>query len=507
MSPLAVDIWVYVLAAYVVVSATLFIVARFSPYEWVNPHPCNVDSGIVENQFSLANSFWFTVVTLMKQGCDLNPKAYSTRIIGAIWWFFTLILISSYTANLAAFLTVERMITPIESVEDLAAQSKISYGTLDGGSTQTFFRDSKIQTYQKMWKFMETYADQVFMKTYDDGVQKVLEGNYAFLMESPMLDYKVQRDCNLTQVGGLLDSKGYGIATPMGSPWRDRISLTILDLQEKGVIQSLYDKYWKSPGLTCIRDEIKNKDGKASALGLDNIGGVFVVLLFGLAFAVFTAMMEFMWFSRRSRATTSSFSYCGEMKEEFKYAIKCGSSRQRPRLRRQCSRCVDDDLPNQNTVVPYVSDHLLSSRIISGGYESDKELSLDHMNRPSSRTDFRSGVRHLTCHPAPPQFNHPCHLVHGGRDHSHHRSGIHGGHQCNHIESSLSGPLMPPPPPPPLHTPLHPGSKSKDLLQNHIPGGNNPHPPPPSSSTPPSPRRMMDFVNDGRLSVGHHLHH
>ena len=40
MSPLAVDIWLYVVAAYVLVSATLFIVARFSPYEWTNPHPC-----------------------------------------------------------------------------------------------------------------------------------------------------------------------------------------------------------------------------------------------------------------------------------------------------------------------------------------------------------------------------------------------------------------------------------------------------------------------------------
>lgn len=90
--------------------------------------------------FIFCFSFWFTIVTLMHQGCDLNPKATSTRIIGAIWWFFTLIMISSYTANLAAFLTVERMITPIESVEDLAEQSKISYGTLEGGSTMTFFR-------------------------------------------------------------------------------------------------------------------------------------------------------------------------------------------------------------------------------------------------------------------------------------------------------------------------------------------------------------------------------
>lgn len=74
MNPLAVDIWLYVLAAYVLVSITMFIVARFSPYEWHNPHPCDVENYLVENQFSLANSFWFTIGTLMQQGSDLNPK-------------------------------------------------------------------------------------------------------------------------------------------------------------------------------------------------------------------------------------------------------------------------------------------------------------------------------------------------------------------------------------------------------------------------------------------------
>ena len=62
------------------------------------------------------------------------------RIVGGTWWFFTLIIISSYTANLAAFLTVERMVSPIENAEDLAKQTDISYGTIMGGSTMTFFR-------------------------------------------------------------------------------------------------------------------------------------------------------------------------------------------------------------------------------------------------------------------------------------------------------------------------------------------------------------------------------
>ncbi|XP_057338870.1 glutamate receptor ionotropic, kainate 2-like isoform X2 [Microplitis mediator] len=326
MNPLAVEIWLYVLAAYMLVSFTLFVMARFSPYEWNNPHPCLAESDVIENQFNVSNSFWFITGTFLRQGSGLNPKATSTRIVGGIWWFFTLIIISSYTANLAAFLTVERMITPIENAADLAEQTEISYGTLEGGSTMTFFRDSKIGIYQKMWRFMEAKRSTLFVSSYEEGIKRVLEGNYAFLMESTMLDYAVQRDCNLTQIGGLLDSKGYGIATPKGSPWRDKISLAILELQEKGVIQILYDKWWKNTGDVCNRDE-KSKENKANALGVENIGGVFVVLLCGLALAILVAILEFCWNSKKN--TQSDRSLCAEMASELRFALRCGSQ-QRP---------------------------------------------------------------------------------------------------------------------------------------------------------------------------------
>ena len=61
------------------------------------------------------------------------------RIIGGAWWFVVLIMITSYTANLAAFLTIEKLLTPIESADDLVSQSEIAYGTLDSGSTQAYF--------------------------------------------------------------------------------------------------------------------------------------------------------------------------------------------------------------------------------------------------------------------------------------------------------------------------------------------------------------------------------
>ena len=39
---------------------------------------------------------------------------------------------------------------------------------------------------------------------------------YAFLMESTTIEYNIERECDTTQIGGLLDSKGYGIALPPG---------------------------------------------------------------------------------------------------------------------------------------------------------------------------------------------------------------------------------------------------------------------------------------------------
>ena len=67
-----------------------------------------------------------------------------------------------------------------------------------------------------MWNFMSSMRPSVFVNTTKAGIEKVKKGQYAYLLESTMNDYITQRDCELMQVGGLLDSKGYGIGTPRG---------------------------------------------------------------------------------------------------------------------------------------------------------------------------------------------------------------------------------------------------------------------------------------------------
>lgn len=54
------------------------------------------------------------------------------------------------------------------------------------------------------------------VKNVEEGIQRVLTSDYAFLMESTTIEFVTQRNCNLTQIGGLIDSKAYGVGTPMG---------------------------------------------------------------------------------------------------------------------------------------------------------------------------------------------------------------------------------------------------------------------------------------------------
>ena len=61
------------------------------------------------------------------------------------------------------------------------------------------FRDSKVEMYQKMWRYMESNTPNTFTHSYEREVEAVLNGSYAFLGESTMLHYLVQVHIDCTK--------------------------------------------------------------------------------------------------------------------------------------------------------------------------------------------------------------------------------------------------------------------------------------------------------------------
>ncbi len=218
------------------------------------------------------------------------------RVVTSAWWFFSLILVSSYTANLAAFLTVEKLVPPIETVEDLARQTKIRYGTLKGGSTMAFFNKSTITTFRRMWNFMQQHKDDVFVTSNREGIAKVRQskGKFAFLLESTLNEYVNERkECNTMRSGENIDAKGYGIATPLGSDLREAVNIAVLELTENGFLDRLKQK-WYYERSECTN--VGTKDSKQSTpLNLANVAGMFYVLIIGLGLAMVIAFLEFLF--------------------------------------------------------------------------------------------------------------------------------------------------------------------------------------------------------------------
>ncbi|KZC05526.1 Glutamate receptor 1 [Dufourea novaeangliae] len=347
LNPLSKEIWVCVIFSYIGVSIVLFTVSRFSPYEWrvltlssggdptvsarsdstlQHPHGSqgspHLPTSSMANDFSIINSLWFALAAFMQQGCDISPRSISGRIVGSVWWFFTLILISSYTANLAAFLTVERMVAPINSPEDLASQTEVQYGTLSHGSTWDFFRKSQINLYSKMWEFMNS-RKHVFVKTYDEGIRRVRtsKGKYALLIESPKNEYINEREpCDTMKVGRNLDAKGFGVATPLGSPLRDPINLAVLSLKENGELTKLVNRWWYD------RTECRHgdkQDASRNELSLSNVAGIFYILIGGLLLALTVALLEFCYKSH-TEATRAKIPLSDAMKAKARLTIGGG---------------------------------------------------------------------------------------------------------------------------------------------------------------------------------------
>lgn len=142
-----------------------------------------------------------------------------------------------------------------------------------------------------MWNFMK--EQKTLVTSTEMGIEKVLEGNYAFLLESTSNEYARERNCELIQVGDLLDSKSYGLGLRNDLEWNEEISNAIIMLQETGIIHKIYEKWWKSMGsLNC--HQTKN-ESDTSPMKFQNIRGIFLVLGIGLVISCFVFLMEKIW--------------------------------------------------------------------------------------------------------------------------------------------------------------------------------------------------------------------
>ncbi|CAH2103908.1 unnamed protein product [Euphydryas editha] len=260
LNPLSKEIWLSILGSIFSVSFCMFLVSRFSPSEWrvtsyINSHTTGnneiaTTQTTVVNEFSFWNSLWFSLSSFMQQGSDITPRSLSGRIVSVVWCFFALMFVSTYTANMASYLTIHRISEPLHT-----------YTRVTTCPADYLKRPSK-STQDNLW--MGFISTDSFLGSSED-----------------------QKPCEMLVSITHSGVKDFSIAFPKGSKLRDGVNLALQALKNEGQLQQLV-RTWFIDAKCSLEGEMHGKE-----LTLNQIAGLFYILVGGMGLALGVALLEF----------------------------------------------------------------------------------------------------------------------------------------------------------------------------------------------------------------------
>jgi ABC-type amino acid transport substrate-binding protein len=179
----------------------------------------------------LGEGFWWAAVTMTTVGYgDRAPVTAAGRVLGIVWMFASILLISAFTATIASALTVERLGTAIQGPEDLP---RVVVGTVPDSTSAAYLERRGITA--RSYRDLET------------AVGGLLAGECtAVVYDAPMLQH-LASSTHAGQVAILphrLGKQDYAFALREGThQLRESLTRVLLRQQETPLWQETLSRY------------------------------------------------------------------------------------------------------------------------------------------------------------------------------------------------------------------------------------------------------------------------
>ncbi|XP_040294434.1 glutamate receptor ionotropic, NMDA 2C [Bufo bufo] len=285
-----------------VVAVTVFIFEYFSPMGY--NQDLNNGKRLGGPSFTIGKSLWLLWALVFNNSVPIqNPRGTTSKIMVLVWAFFAVIFLASYTANLAAFMIQEQYIDTVSGLSDRKFQKPqehyppFRFGTVPNGSTERNIRTN----YPDMHSYMVRYNQ----RSVEDALASLKSGKLdAFIYDAAVLNYMAGKDegCKLVTIGSgkVFATTGYGIALQKNSRWKRPIDLALLQFLGDGDTQRL-ETVW----LSGICQNEKN-EAVSSKLDIDNMAGVFYMLLVAMGLSLLVFSWEHLVYWRMRHCLPSS---------------------------------------------------------------------------------------------------------------------------------------------------------------------------------------------------------
>jgi len=229
--------------------------------------------------WSFALSLWFSFGNIVGYGVDFHPRTFPGRLLTIALYILSLILVASYTANLASDLTIYKSKDFIDGIEDIR-KGKIPsnrIGIRVGTASEDFYLreiSGGIANYYPLTSRQEIY-DRLFDETIDLTFVDVGTGEY--------ITNNIY--CNLTLIGTGFDEGAFGIVMQKQWIYTQDLDINILALRENGILNQLNQKWFQIKNCPDSTDTSTT----TTAMTLQSMAGLFLTfaVLFILAFISF----------------------------------------------------------------------------------------------------------------------------------------------------------------------------------------------------------------------------
>ncbi|XP_075758747.1 glutamate receptor ionotropic, NMDA 3B isoform X2 [Pelodiscus sinensis] len=332
-SPIGAFMWPLHWTMWVGIFVALHLTALFlTLYEWKSPYGMTPHGRNRMKIFSYSSALNLCYAILFgRTVSSKTPKCCTGRFLMNLWAIFCLLVLSSYTANLAAVMVGEKTFEELSGIHD---PKGFRFGTVWESSAEEYIKKSfpEMHEYMRRHSVPTTPAGVTMLKTEPPKLN-------AFIMDKSLLEYEVtiDSDCKLLTVGKPFAIEGYGIGLPQNSPLTSNLSEFISRYKSAGFMDLLHDKWYKM--VPCGKRVFAVTE--TLQMGIYHFSGLFVLLCIGLCGSLLTSLGEHVFYHlllpriRRKK----KFNYWLHTSQKIHRALNVGCEEQKTRKLRLERRC------------------------------------------------------------------------------------------------------------------------------------------------------------------------